>query len=703
MHRSALHLQRKPRQACYTAAAVALLLIIGCATTYSPKYQNRAIQKQSENQPKATWVYPSYTDLKQIKPLAGVNGVEKPRPLPSFVPDREPAFASGMTLLSDGSIVFVSPLEYAYEPKKFTIATYYRERITKVKVYRFDAAGGSETWSRTLPVEGVYDTTEINSTLLFSAKNFDKFGEFIDTTLVALDIASGKELWRRQISQPFRHFTIDPEHNLIVFATKSDKDTASAPVVEAIDVATGARRWSAPASGETTDAEAANAWPAIVGKEILLFEDSISLRRLNNGALVWERKDIKPAGNAQPQVFRNTVWLQTESGLTAIDASTGKTKWNNGGMSGELMKLSYSGKHLYASLSEEGFFSATHNLAMLDLPSGRIIWKIKTEPLLGNIVENNAQAHFTTAEQLVSINLKDGSTGRTTDLPWEDVFSHHVLTIRGDALTVKNEWNVAMWKMADHTMVYHHPFEPLCPIMTTNDRMLEQKAIGASVSSTTASAATYNYYIDTAYFSSQFNSAMNSYRSTGDSSYLHLAEANYGMTRYAMAQNRALAGMQFGMTMAMATMQIGTAVIHNKVQVTSSMIYPKIDAVMKKFRIYDNGDYVVRLVGVENGGQRFSALQVVHEDSGRSAQLLLSPSQMPSELTTFARSAMTAQELNGYYSASMYLGHSYSTVVDLERKRVIHYGPGLNTNEYITYGSTGFVRGRIFSLPMPLP
>ena len=57
---------------------------------------------------------------------------------------------------------------------------------------------------------------------------------------------------------------------------------------------------------------------------------------------------------------------------------------------------------------------------------------------------------------------------------------------------------------------------------------------------------------------------------------------------------------------------------------------------------------------------------------------------------------MTAQELNGYYSASMYLGHSYSTVIDLKRNRIFHYGPGLNVNEYVTYGQTGFLRGRLW-------
>ena len=59
--------------------------------------------------------------------------------------------------------------------------------------------------------------------------------------------------------------------------------------------------------------------------------------------------------------------------------------------------------------------------------------------------------------------------------------------------------------------------------------------------------------------------------------------------------------------------------------------------------------------------------------------------------------------MNGYYSAAMYLGHSYSTVVDLKRSGIFHYGPGLTVGEYVTYGNTDFVRGRLWRFDMALP
>lgn len=691
------------RQAIGFSVVFSIFLVTSCATTYTPTYQGQVIQKQAEKQAPHRWVYPSYAALKQVPLQAGLNGVEKPSPLPSYVPDREPAYVVSMNILSDGSFVGISPLEYTYEPKKFTFATYYRERITRVNVVRYDSTNGTEKWSRTIAAEGVYDTTEINNTLLFSANNFDKYGEFLETKVIALDIDSGAILWTRRYARPFRYFSISQELNLMVFSTKSNTEGIADETVEVVDVTTGITRWSAPIPPLNNDTDQKNTWPVIIGRNILLFEAGVSMRRLSDGAVVWSRKDIEIAGFAQPVVFKKTAWFQTNKGMMALDVITGKTKWTSNAIKDKLVKIAFSGKHLYVTLSKTGFFGDTQSLAMIAQSTGVVLWRAEMAPVMGNIVEDQHHAYFTTADHLVTLRLTDGSTVHQSELPWKDEFSSHILTVRGDTVTVKNEWNVAMWKLTDHKTIYHHAFEPLCPIMTTRDRMLEQKKFGAATSPTTVNATTYNNYINTAYFSSQFNQAMSNYSSTGNSAYLSSAQASYGLTQNAMAQNRALAGMQFGLDLSMATMQIGTAILHEKAQVTGYMVYPQIDAVMKKHRIFDNGEYVVRLVGVQDGNQRFSAMQVVHEPTGKSTKTLLSPSQMPSELTTFARSPMTAQELNGYYSAAMYLGHSFSTVVDLKRNRIFHYGPGLAVSDYVTYGNTNFVRGRLWRFDFEPP
>ncbi len=676
---------------------------MGCATTSLPKYQTSLIKEQSDKQPKPIWKYPASPIFEQIEPSASLSGAVKPKPLPNYIPNVEPPFVVHMNILSNGSLVCVSPLEFKYESKKFTIAKYSREVITRVKIIRFNKDTGTEKWSRVVSAEGVYDIKEINTTLLFNANKFDKDGEFVETKFVALNIDNGDVLWERRFTQPFRYFNLSIDHNLIVFSTKVDAVESTRKTVEAIDASTGKPRWSfhvKPSNEKNSDK---NTWPIIYADKIVIFEQGVSFRNLRNGKVLWKRKDIDIKGSAQPVAFGKTIWFQSKDGVVALDVASGKTKWTCKEIKDDVIKLAFAGKHFYVAQSKKALFSKTHTLSMIDPVTGKVFWNYNTDPILGNIAEKENRVYFSTADRIVALNIKDGTEFFKSELPWEDEFSHHVISLRDNSLTLKNEWNVAMWGQKDGEMIYHHKFDPLCPIMTTQERMQELKKMGGQVSAMTTGSVSYTSFVNTAYFESQFNQAMNSYRSTGDSSYLSLAQAEYGYTRASIAQQRTMAGMQFGMQLSMATFQIGKTILNKKIQITHSMVYPQVDSVIKNLRTSDNGEYVVRIVGVQEGSQRFSAIEVIHEPTGKRKQILLSPSQMPADLKTIGSKPMTAHELNGYHSASMYLGHGYSTLVDIERKCIFHYGPGLNVDDYVNFDNTGFVRGRLWKFALELP
>ena len=608
-----------------------------------------------------------------------------------------------MNLLSDGSLICVSPLEYDYELKRFTIAKYYREVVRKVSISRRKEENGTEIWSRIIAAQGVYDTTEIGETLLFSADGYDKEGNFSETVLAGLSLSTGDVNWEKRLSRPFRYFSLVEAQNMIVYSLDAADPANGKYTVEAMDVATGEIRWTLDAQPVSEREAEKIVWPVVLSDRIVLFENGISVHRLNDGKAIWARAGTDLSGVSQPIVDRNTVWYQTESGLAALDLTSGETAWTCTDIANDVVKLVFSGAHLYAVTSEESLFSATQQLNGIDPDTGEMRWQYTTDAIMGNIVEIKNRVYFSTVRQLVALNATDGSEMYKKDLPWDDAYSYHVISQIGSFVTVKNEWNVAMWRGEDGERVYHHTFEPLCPIITTQARMAERKALGAQVSAMTTGSVSYTSFIDTAYAQSQFDQAMSNYRSTGDSAYLSEAQANYGILRSSIAQQRTLAGMQFGMTMSMATFQIGTQILHLKINTTESMVYPQIDDVLKNIREADDGEYVVRLVGVQVGDQRFSAVEVVHEPSGRSARVLLSPYQMPRELTTIATSPMTAHELNGYHPAAIYLPHSYSTAVDLRRNCLYHYGPGLNAEGYVYFDNTGFVRGRLMKLPLNLP
>jgi hypothetical protein len=435
----------------------------------------------------------------------------------------------------------------------------------------------------------------------------------------------------------------------------------------------------------------------------MLFEDGVAALNLHDGKVLWERKDIDLKGIAQPLAFDETVWFQSTVSLISIDIATGKMKWTYPLVENDIINLSFTAGQLYVVDSEDSFSSATHTLSMIDPFTGKFIWNRKTDSILGNITANDTQVFFSTAKWIYCLDRKDGTELFKSKLPWDDEFSKHVLSMKGPSITLKNEWNIAMWNQKNGTMIYHHHFKPLCPIMTTQERMKEQQAMGRPVSGLTTGAVSYTSYTKTAYYTSQFSQSINNYRSTGDNLQLSLADTYYGLTRASMAQERALAGLQTSMVMVSSIMQMGTVVINKKIQTTHAMVYPQIDSVIKNLRFYDNGEFVVRLVGEQVDGQRFSAIEILHEATGEVNQVLLSPYQMPSELRTIGSSPMTAHELNGYHSASIYLGHGYSTVVDLKRKCIYHYGPGLNVDDYVYFDKTGFARGRLLKLAVDPP
>jgi hypothetical protein len=226
-------------------------------------------------------------------------------------------------------------------------------------------------------------------------------------------------------------------------------------------------------------------------------------------------------------------------------------------------KIAFTGRHLCVAESKNGLFSEARIISLID-PDTRVIpWRYRAKPILGDIVESENAVFFSTKDEIISLDLKSRTELFSNELPWDDEFSHHVLSLRPEAVAVKNEWNVAIWSQED-------------------------------------------------------------------------------------------------------------------------------------------GEYAVRLVGVQIGSQRFSAVEMLHESTGKVTQVLLSPSQMPSDLYTVGSNQMQASELNGYLSASLCLGQSFSTIVDLERMRIFHYGPGLNVDDYAYFDDTSFIRGKLWMFPLDI-
>jgi len=689
-----------------TSTMIWIALGIGCAPKNLPTYHASLIEKHSHEQPRPLWQYPATSVLREAEGSAGLNGVVRRERVPgylNFMQDVEPPFIIGMHVLADGSLVCISPMELQQEFKKFVFANYCRETFTRVKIILLNNGDGTERWSRIISAGGLYDIKEINSTLLFHSREFDKDGKFVEAQLVALEKERGDILWQRNFTQPFRHFSIAQEHNLIVFYTESSGDSAGSRAVEAVDVSTGKPRWTFVVKDPESKSNHKGAWPILFPDGIMLFDEGVTYCRLPDGKVLWEREDLYAEGIAQPEAADRTVYMQSKDGLVSLDVNSGKTMWTCAAVKDDVTKLAYTGKHVCVVESKKGLFSKTCTLFVADPATGAILWRYKTEPILGNIVESESAVFFSIKDRIIALDVKNGAELYKGKLPWEEEFSPHKVLLRGHSVIVGNEWNVAMWDQKDGKIVYHHHFEPLCPIMTTEERMREQKALGGQASAMTAGAFSYSSAVNTADYTSKYHQSMANYRSTGDSLHLNDAQMYYGMTRASMGMERTMAGMQFGMALSQATMSIGMSIIKTKIKTVHSMVYPAIDSMIQSFRAFDNAEYVVRLVGMEDGSQRFAAIEILHVSTGKRKQILLSPYQMPSDLKTMGSSKMFAHELNGYLPVATYQHHAFSTVVDLQRERIYHYGPGLNAEDYFYFGKSGFIRGVLWAFPLSLP
>lgn len=678
----------------------------GCAPKHALKYNESIIEKQLNEQPRPLWQYPSLSLLREAKGPAGLTGAVRTQSLPgylSFMQNAEPPYIVGMNALSDGSLVCISPLELKQEFKKFFVAKYCREIYTRVKVFLLDGEKGVEKWSQEISAAGIFDIKEINSTLLFQSREFDKAGKFVDAQLVALDRKSGVVLWQRSFAAPFRHFSMAPNHNLVVFSASANGDSHKGSTVEAVDVSTGKPLWTFSQKTPSVENKDKDTWPILFADGIILFENGVTYRRLPDGKVLWDREDLRLEGLAQPEAVDGKVLLQSQQGLTALDVRSGKTVWTCSQVKEQVVKLAITGKHVGVAESEKGLKFKNYRIHLLDPANGRILWSYQTDPILSDVAESDDAVFFSTKDRLIALDAKRGLELFKKELPWKDEFSSHVVSLRNRSVTVGNEWNVAMWNQKDGKLVYHHRFEPLCPIMTTQERMLEQRALGARASAMTTGALSYTSPVNTAYYQSSFYQSMANYRRTGDSLHLSQAQMYQGLTRSSIGMERAMAGMQFGLALTQATFSMGKVILNSKIKSVHSMVYPAIDSILRDLRSSDTAEYVVRLVGVQIKDQRFSAMEILHIATGKYKQILLSPYQMPPDLKTMATSKMTATELSGYLPVSLFMHHSYSTVVDLQRKRIFHYGPGLNVDDYVHYNNTSFVRGRLIAFQIGLP
>ncbi|MGA1870911.1 MAG: PQQ-binding-like beta-propeller repeat protein [bacterium] len=673
-----------------------VILLSACVGRIVPDYHLNEIKRHLHDQPKAVWQYPDFAKVNNLNITASLTRFVRPEPVPKYMQGIEPPFITGIDILKDGSLVLLSPLEYEYASRWMGVGQrVWREIPSKVRMIVLNGENGTKIWERDITAAGLYGVLEINDVLILQARKYDIHAKPVKTELIALDRNKGSLLWQTDFEKPLRYVrTIEP-HDMVLLSVQLEEDSPQKTTTSLTDIHTGKAVWSTEAGGPSSQA---SAWPIILEDAILVFENGITYRRITDGRILWKHEDINISGTAQPLAKDDRLFAMTKNGLAALDIASGRILWTIQEIEGDIIKMSLFGKHLALAKAKGGLFGDKHVVIIVDHEKGSILWKHEAKPLLSPIVISEKAVYFSTASQLVSLDVNKGKEVFSYQLPWDDKYSLHTIVLLEDAIAVKNEWNIVSLNLQSGKMAYHHTFEPLCPLVTTEERMLEQEKLTGSSSSMSVASMHYDKTAIAKQLS-MAETARRNYSRTGNSRYLHQAQFHSYTASALQSIEAAKASVQLGASI----MSLGLSMKKLAIMQAHSMVYPQIDQVIHRLSSFDTNEFVVRLVGVQEGKQRLSALEIVHIPSGKVSRQLLSPYQSTTDLMTIGRSFMSATVHNGYIRVAVYLPHNFSTTIDLDRKRIFHYGPGLNTNEYTFYDKGGFVRGRLMMYPLNLP
>ncbi|MGA1844935.1 MAG: PQQ-binding-like beta-propeller repeat protein [bacterium] len=681
---------------CGVSLSLALLscglLLTGCAghvlKRNVPVYKDEIIQSYAAEQPDCLWQYPPEHSITAAKLNESLNGFARPENSHLIFKGVEPPFIVSMKILSDGSLVIVSPTEMEYRYGTIKLVKSCSEWPADSMIIRLDGLTGKEIWKTSITANGLYEINELGDYLLIQVLNHTIEGVPGETKLILLESRGGRKLCELSVEQ-LRYYQLVERHGLLVYSFDIQEEKGKGCGVKAVDIKTGLPK---PAWKSERHDECTSAIPLEYGDGLLLFGSGVVYRRLPNGEKVWERQDLKFKGGSQPLLVDERLYMQTEKGFMALDAASGKELWVISEVDKHASAIYYTGKHLAVVSYDEKAFWRKKNypyLYWLNAEDGILLWEFRCKTFIkSGVIEDAGAVLFTTTDRLIALNKEDGSLLFEQSVPWEDEYSPHRISVMDGSIMVVNEWNAAVWKRDGTALRYHHRFEPLWRSITTEKRTEIQKKLGKietiypgqPVGTPNPSAALAR---SQAYYN------MQSFNRTGDSQYLKTAQLQLS-TAHAVESIEAAgryvkAWMEF-----MGTMK---NIVRSDIYRLHLMVYPAIDYEIGQFRTYDEMEYVVRLVGLQDGEQRLSCLEVLHLPSGRSKRLMLSPFQ----------GGKHPDDEECYYNTAVYLNHTFRTVVDLPRKRVYHYGPGLKADEYVTYGEGGFVRGKLQAFPFDTP
>ena len=237
------------------------------------------------------------------------------------------------------------------------------------RVSAYSAQNGDRVWEKSIPEQRPDDATIAGAGLAYDQ------GRLVVTTsygfVVALDAATGKQIWQRHLQTPIRSAPIIADGKIYVISMNN--------TVQEMSFADGSLGWTH--AGIQESASFLGAASAIVTDDLVVVPYSsgeiFGLRRIN-GRMAWQENlaSTKRVGTlpamadiqGQPVIYNGRVHVISHSGrFVALDVCSGKRIWEAD--AGSIQTPWFAGDTIYLVTTE-------NQLAALSSEDGHVRWAI---------------------------------------------------------------------------------------------------------------------------------------------------------------------------------------------------------------------------------------------------------------------------------------------------------------------------------------
>ena len=717
------------------------------------------IEKLSEAEgyrPDVVWIYPAADDMAQVQGEENIHGasyeVEGVDNIPLW--GQEPPLVMDWMVGPDSEIIIVEALDYEFELRvgETNIHNYWLPNATRLRIYALRGDSGEMLWE--IPLEGFKaDTLEwfyIDEKLMgIEFKEYGIDGSVASTTYSAFRLDGSGLAYQQSFNQAAQNFFVEKESNTvhILFADPKYSIVEGKEVLSDIirkwvvlDADSGGMLWQKELSAEQTILHIPAGGLVINEGDQLLKLDSLT-GSSSVSAPFSDLDWIKPLGDwlvmGNSEGFRimdinskRILWSKTGdrslSSFTLLDNKILISRVDGTFEEPPEMKKTPSLTRYYKDWDPHnndvyGFYENFNtDLELLDLKTGKSLWNSTVEDRMNsNVILRNGDLVLTTTKNLLLIDGKEGKVLSQEELPW-GIWPVGISIIPyGNSLVIETDRHVALWNQNESYKRIHEfhplwesissdavyydlragywvlenmlgaPVEPNWLIASQNENNQWQKEMKKQfiVMQQQMQAADLNRSITVLNNTLYMDMKYNKYHGINNNPY------SYGpdMAAAAATQNMAMVGSLAAWSRSVNLKAMGMMFANNQA------CYPLVKQQIQHLSDLDLHPWIIRLTssGLENS---VSKLELFNLDTGEIKEIVLGPRQAPDVVDkTMANGAVGLGIFGGYLNYTHLYPLNFRVLIDWENKRLIHYGPGFEMENHISFGRKKNLRSFIYS------